>query len=203
MKNIFFILLLYIYIIPKTNQNDVISFRFNTFQNNLNKENIKSLYENLEKIYLYSNIKIGEPEFSLEIRISFQTPHFSMLYNEEKINNNNLNNLYDINKSNTFKNISNLNRYYVISNKDVHAEEKFKINLYDINNKNYKEIILNDFDFVLGLNHYNKINFTKIYYLSIGLQIFTGENKFNFITNIKQLNYIENYIWFFYFYYFN
>ena len=198
MKNIFFILLLYIYIIPKTNQNDVISFRFNTFQNNLNKENIKSLYENLEKIYLYSNIKIGEPEFSLEIRISFQTPHFSMLYNEEKINDNNLNNLYDINKSNTFKNISNLNRFYVISNKDVHAEEKFKVNLYDINNKKYKEIILNDFDFVLGLNHYNKINFTKIYYLSIGLQIFTGENKFNFIINIKQLNYIENYIWFFY-----
>ena len=198
MKNIFFILLLYIYIIPKTNQNDVISFRFNTFQNNLNKENIKSLYENLEKIYLYSNIKIGEPEFSLEIRISFQTPHFSMLYNEEKINDNNLNNLYDINKSNTFKNISNLNRFYVISNKDVHAEEKFKINLYDINNKKYKEIILNDFDFVLGLNYYNKINFTKIYYLSIGLQIFTGENKFNFILNIKQLNYIENYIWFFY-----
>lgn len=55
MKNIFFILLLYIYIIPKTNQNDVISFRFNTFQNNLNKENIKSLYENLEK-YIYIQI---------------------------------------------------------------------------------------------------------------------------------------------------
>jgi hypothetical protein len=131
------------------------------------------------------------------------TPHFSMCSNLEPINTKNMLNFYDIYKSKTFKNISNLNQYYVQSMEDIAAKEKFIINAYDLENKKYKEIIINDLDFVLGVRNINqkKENYSEIYYIIVGLQIFTTsrytqEKQFNFINLLKEKEIIFNYNWF-------
>jgi hypothetical protein len=53
----------------------------------------------------------------------------------------------------------------VQSNKDIHAEEKFIINMYNLDDKSNKEFIIDDLDFVLGVRNINqkKENLTKIY----------------------------------------
>ena len=188
------------------NANVMISLNLESYYKNINYNNISSIFDSLEKTYIYSYIKIGDPEFLIETKFSLHTPHFNMLYIEEKKTEDEKNKIYTINKSKTFKNISCLNKYYVKSNKDIHAKEKFTMNLYDINGKTLKEIILNDFDFVFGvksINDKNK-NLSQLYYLTIGLQIFpinkyTQDNKFNLIDNLKKRNIIQNYIWFIYF----
>ena len=179
------------------NANDMISLNLESYYKNINYNNISSIYNSLEKTYIYSYIKIGDPEFLIETKFSLHTPHFNMLYTEEKKTEDEKNKIYTINKSKTFKNISCLNKYYVKSYNDIHAKEKFTMNLYDINDKTLKEIILNDFDFVFGvksINDKNK-NLSKLYYLTIGLQIFqinkyTQDNKFNLIDNLKKRNII-------------
>ena len=204
MENLFFFFLLFNINIIITFQNDIISFKLGSFKDSNIDKNISTIIYNIKKSYIYTNIKIGEPEYLLECTFSLHTPHFSMLYNEEKLNENEKNKKYDIKKSKTFKNITCLNQYYIQTNKDIHANEKFKMNLYDINKKINKEIIINNLDFVLGVKYYIKKNYTEVYYLSIGLQIFTTNqyiqrNQFNFITNLKNINLIDDYIWFIYF----
>ena len=65
-----------------------------------------------------------------------------------------------------------MDRYYVLSRKDIAAKETFIINSYNLENKKTSEIILNDFDFVLGVNdtNNNEKNETELYYLTIGLK---------------------------------
>ena len=85
-----------------------------------------------------------------------------MTSNYESIEEKNLFNYYNIKRSNTFINVS---WYYVQSKNDIAAKEKFKINVYNIENNKHKEIIINDLDFVLGVrNEYQK---KKIYLKSI------------------------------------
>jgi len=200
MVNIFFIIIIFninINIII----NDMIYFKLESSENSINKNsNISQIFNALEKSYIYSYIKIGDPEFSIETKFSLLTPHFFMLYNSEK---NNVNKNYDINKSKTFKNISCLNQYYVQTNYDIHASEKFKFNIYDINQEKNYEKILNNFDFVLGAKYHKEENCTEKYYLKIGLQFYTPDkytqmNKFNFINNLKNIDIIKNNNWFFY-----
>ena len=183
-----------------TKENNLLLFKLQTFQSNNLNNNISSIFDTLKKAYIYTKIKIGEPEHQIECKLSMHTPHFFMLYTEEKNNEKNNNKKYDINKSITFKNVSCLNQLYVQTNKDIHAKEKFIMNIYDINNKSNNEIIINDLDFVLGVKYHKKENYTETYYLTIGLQTFTSNqfiqrNKFNFINNLKSLNIIDNYIW--------
>ena len=199
MKNIIFFFLILIINIILTKQKDIISFKLHSYQNNIIKD-ISSVFNIMKRTYIYTNIKIGEPEYLIECKFSINMLHFAMHYNEEELNENDKNKKYDIKKSKSFKNITNLNRYFVETKKDIHAREKFKMNFFDLNKKINKEIIINDFDFVLGVKYNIKNNFSEIYYLSIGLKLFDYTlNKFNFINNLKYNNLIENYIWFIYY----
>ena len=199
MVNIFFFILLIYFNTNITKGNNIISFKLKTYRENNIHNNISSIIYSLKKSYIYTNIKIGEPEFLLECKLSMGNPHFSMNYIEVKKNEKNKE--YDINKSKTFKNIKCLNQFYVQTNKDIQANEKFKMNFYDSEKKINKEIVINNLDFVLGIKYEKAENLSKIYYLSIGLQIFnynkyTQKNIFNFIYNLKNLNLINDYIWF-------
>ena len=200
-----FILILILFL-DINNADEMISFKLESFYENINYNNISSIFNSLKNDYIYSNIKIGDPEFLIETKFSLHTPLFNMFYIEEKITEEEKNRIYNINKSKTFKNISRLNSYYVQSNNDIHANEKFIMNLYNINDKTFKEIILNDFDFVLGVksNKDKNKNLSEIYYLTVGLQLlskkkYTQEDKFNLIENLKKRNIIQNIIWFIYF----
>ena len=188
------------------NANDIVSFKIESYLKNINYNNITSLINSIEKTYIYNYIKIGEPEYLIETKFSMATPHLNMHYTEENITEEEKNKIYNINKSKTFKNISRLHKYYVKSYNDIHAKEKFKINLYNIKDKTFKEITLNDFDFVYGvkLNDDRNKNLTQIYYLTIGFQFlsktkYSQENTFNFIDNLKSRNIIQDYTWFIYF----
>ena len=92
-----------------------------------------------------------------------------------------------------------MDRYYVLSRKDIAAKETFKINSYNLENKKTSEIILNDFDFVLGVNdtNNNEKNETELYYFTIGLkQLELYRDKFNYTYLLKEKNITNNYYWF-------
>ena len=205
MENIIFFYLLFISAINLNKCSNVLTFQLHYSNITLNN-NISFIYNALSNTYIYSQMKIGKPEYSIKTLFSFNSPYFFMLSNYELINEANLLNNYDIENSETFHNISCLNQYYVQSNKDIHAEEKFIINMYNLDDKSNKEFIIDDLDFVLGVRNINqkKENLTKIYYMTIGLQFFTSqrytqEKKINFISLIKQKKLVENYNWFIYY----
>ena len=208
MSEKFILILILILLFNINNANDMISFKLESYLKNINYNNFSSIINSIEKTYIYSYIKIGEPEFLIETKFSLATPHFNMYYTEENKTEEEKNKIYNISKSKTFKNVSNLYKYYIKSNNDIHAKEKFIMNIFNTKDKTSKNIILNDFDFVYGVKNNNEKNknknSTEIYYLTIGFQIFsknkyTQENKFNFIDNLKHRNIIQNYIWFIYF----
>ena len=205
MENIIFFYLLFISVINLNKCSNAIIFQLHYSNITLNN-NISFIYNALSNTYIYSQMKIGKPEYSIKTLFSFNSPYFCMLSNYELINEANLLNNYDIENSETFHNISCLNQYYVQSNKDIHAEEKFIINMYNLDDKSIKEFIIDDLDFVLGIRNINqkKENLTEIYYMTIGLQFFTSqrytqEKKINFISLIKQKKLVENYNWFIYY----
>ena len=198
-KIIFFIL----FIINLIQSTDIISFQlqYNILNNKAN--DMEYILYDIGNTYVYSSIKIGEPEFSIKTNFSLTTPHFSMCSNLEPVNSKNLLNSYDIYESKTFKNISCLNQYYVLSTKDIAAKEKFILNVYNLENKKYKDKIINDLDFVHGGRNINqkKENYSEIYYIVVGLQIFTAsrytqEKQFNFIDLLKEKEIISNNNWF-------
>ncbi len=154
---------------------------------------ISSIYYNLINTYAYSYIIIGETEYTIKTKFSFSYPYFSITSNYELIDEEKKLNYYNIENSKTFINISCLNQYYVESMKDCAVKEKLKINSYNIQKNEYKEIIFNDCDLVLGirLNNQKKDNLTEIYFLTMGLQAFnskryTQELQFTFISFLKQ-----------------
>ena len=149
---------------------------------------------------------IGSPEYNIKTIFSLNSPHFGMLSNLGQIDEDKLSSYYDIKKSKSFQNITCLNQYYIQSIKDLEAKEKFKIDVYDIENKIIKKIIINDLDFVFGVKNVNikNENLSEIYFLTIGLQIFIPERyiqekKINFIPLLKQKNIIDTYNWFIYY----
>ena len=198
-KNIFFILLIFMFNLTKSS--NIISFELNYININNLRNNISSIIYDLKNSYLFSYIKIGEPEHSIETYFSVITPHFSMASKLELLDEKEILNNYNIISSKTFKNISCLNQYYVQSNKDIEARENFKINIYNSENKINKEITLNNLDFVLGVKNQKKDNFSEIYFITIGLQYYTSskytqEKQFNFINLLKERNIINSYNWF-------
>ena len=75
-----------------------------------------------------------------------------------------LSNNYNINNSNTFQNVSLLNKTFVRSKYDIHAKEKFVFNISNLDKKISKEIIIKDLDFVLGVNTYKLNDTIDIYH---------------------------------------
>ena len=201
-KIIYFFILINFTLILSSN---IISFELQYNTNFNNNNDISSIFSYLENIYIYSYVKIGDPEYKLKTNISVIIPHFFLSSNlEQKIENNKL--VYDINKSKTFKNISRLNQYYVQSTEDISAKEKFIINITNLDSKQNKIFILNDMDFILGVrNSYQKNdNYSEVYFLTIGLQLYTPskysqEKQFNFIFLLKEKEIISNYNWFIYY----
>ena len=109
-------------------------------------------------------------------------------------------NYYDITSSNSFQNISSFGYKFVSSNKDIHAKEKFIFNTYNNRTKKYKEIIINELDFVLGVKTFSPLE--EIFYMNIGFPIIKTNNirdKFNLILQLKEKNIIDAYDWFIYF----
>ena len=198
LKKIFFSIFIFIILfnLYKTSQAIIIPLKF--FYNNTIINNETSLINNLYNSYLYTYIQIGEPQFNIKTFISLFTSHFYISPTLISINDKNISNYYHINKSSTFQNISCLNRYYVLSKWDIEAKEKFIINGYNLENKSISEIILNDFDFALGIkNNFEENNSSEIYCLTIGLkQMMTYRDRFNFIFLLKEKNIIRNYNWF-------
>ena len=182
---------------------NIVSFKLNYININNVEYNISSIFTDLRKTYLFSYIKIGEPEYEIEVNFSLVIPYFSMLSKLELIDEEQLLNYYNINKSKTFENITCLNQLYVQSTKDIAAKEKFKINIYNSENKICKEIEINHLDFVFGVPNIVKKNdnFTEIYFITIGLQYLTSsknteEKQYNFISLLKERDIINNYNWF-------
>ena len=205
LKNLILSFIIFIIIFRLVKSYEALLFSLKYFYNTnsiINNTQI-SIFNNLYNSYLYSYIKIGNPSFTIKTFFSIDTPHFSLIPNLEIFNNKNLSNYYHINKSTTFQNISSLNKYYVISKNDIEAKEKFIINGYNLENKKISEIILNDFDIVVGVkNNYEEIkkNETEIYYLTIGLkQLESYKDKFNIVYLLKEKNITNNYNWFIYF----
>ena len=96
-KLLFFFLLLNINFIL-TGQNDIISFNLKSYKDSNINRNISTIIDSIKRSYIYANIKIGEPEYILECKFSLHTPHFAMLYNEEKLNEDEKNKNYYIKK---------------------------------------------------------------------------------------------------------
>ena len=195
MLKLFFIFIVFF---TFTNAYEAILFEMKYYSSNNLNENQFSFFNNLYKSYLYTYLKIGEPKFDIKtIFFSIFTPHFSLNPTFDNINEEFLTNHYNINKSFTFQNITCLNRYYVLSKKDIAAKEKFVVSSCNLENKKTSEIILNDFDFVFGVNNTNnneKNETEEFYYLTIGLkQLESFRDEFNFIYLLKEKNITNNY----------
>lgn len=191
---IFFSLLLY----ELVTSLNAVSFTLQFFyDNNLNPT--LSKLNNIYNINVYSTIKIGHPELLIKTLFSIENRYYSIYPKLELNDDPGLPNYYNISKSDTFQNISSLNKYYVCSQNDIAAKEKFIFNMYNLINKTNFEIILNDLDFILGVRNHNfdTRNKTDIYYLNIGLDMTSSQTeKYNFINLLKEREIIDNYNWF-------
>jgi hypothetical protein len=195
MIKIYFLIYLFIYI----NTLEIISFSLEYFYNNTLKNSYSSFLNNLYNTYLFSKTKLGEPEFNITTLFSNDNSYYFMttkLKSNKDIKD--LSNNYNINNSNTFQNVSFLNKTYVRSKYDIHAREKFIFNMIDLEKKINKEIIIRDLDFVLGVSPSYKLNETMdIYQLNIGLELMISQNeKYNLINLLKERKIIDNYNWF-------
>ena len=191
---IFFSLLIY----KLATSLNAISFTLQYFYDNNSNPTLSQLY-NIYNTNLYSITKIGHPELIIKTLFSIGNRYYSIYPKLELNEEQPLPNYYNISKSDTFQNITNLNKYYVCSQKDIAAKEKFIFNMYNLINKTNFEIILNDLDFILGVRNYNfdTKNKTDIYYLNIGLDMSNSQTeKYNFINLLKEREIIDNYNWF-------
>ena len=127
----------------------------------------------MDKTYLYTFLKVGDLEYNIKAFVSMENYYFSMSSKYESIDVKDFSQIYSINKSSTFRNISLLDKYYIKSINDIAAKEKFKIN----------SLTLNDLDFIYETNNINMENtsLVEINYMNIGLQILSNDKfKFNF-----------------------
>ena len=185
--NLFFISFISVFYLIKTSE--VLSFQLNYYKT-----------EHPLSSYLYTKLKIGDSGSIIYSYISSKEPLFSMQEVIHKLNEEELSTYYNKSLSQTFKNISSLGYKFVTSDKDIHAQEKFIFNLYNNKTKEYREVIINDMDFVLGVKTF-KLD-ENIYYMNIGFPIIRSgsiRDTFYFISQLKQKNIIEAYDWFIYF----
>ena len=191
---VYILVILFIYI----NTLEIITFSFYFFYENTLKNSNPSFLNNLYNAYLFSKTKIGEPEFNITTLISNDNSYYSMT-TKSKSNKDikDLSNNYNINSSNTFQNVSLLNKTYVRSKYDIHAKEKFVFNSSNLEKKISKEIIIKDLDFVLGVSTYKLNDTIDVYQLNIGLELMRSQyEKYNLINLLKERKIIDNYNWF-------
>ena len=194
MIKIYFLIYLFIYI----NALEIISFSLEYFYNKTLKNSYSSFLNNLYNTYLFSKTKLGEPEFNITTLFSNDNSYYFMTTklksNKDKKD---LSNNYNINSSNTFQNVSLLNKTYVRSKYDIHAKEKFVFNSSNLEKKISKEIIIKDLDFVLGVSTYKLNDTIDVYQLNIGLELMRSQyEKYNLINLLKERKIIDNYNWF-------
>ena len=168
---------------------EIISLDLQYFYNITFSNSLYSIFEILDKTYLYTFLKVGDLEYNIKAFVSMENYYFSMSSKYESIDVKDFSQIYSINKSSTFRNISLLDKYYIKSINDIAAKEKFKIN----------SLTLNDLDFIYETNNINMENtsLVEINYMNIGLQILSNDKfKFNFISLLKERKIINNYNWF-------
>ena len=103
---------------------EIILFPFQYFYNHTLKNTYSIFLNNLYNTYIYSNIKIGEPPYDIKTLFLTESGYYSLVPKLENIEVKNISNYYHINKSDTFQNISLLNKYYVLSKKDIAGKGK-------------------------------------------------------------------------------
>ena len=193
------LIFLSIYFIKLSLSLNVVSISLQYYYENYSNFQSTKIPNNLYKSYLYSYTKLGEPEFIIKTLFLSENKFYFISPMLEQINENDLVNYYNFSKSNSFQNISLLNKYYVLSKNDIAAREKFIYEIYNLEKKMKEEININNLDFILGVksNNMERKNITDIYYLNIGLDILSSQNeKYNFINLLKERKIIDNYNWF-------
>ena len=118
---IFFSLLIY----KLATSLNAISFTLQYFYDNNSNPTLSQL-NHIYNINLYSTTKIGHPELIIKTLFSIGNRYYSIYPKLELNEEQPLPNYYNINKSDTFQNITNLNKYYVCSQKDIEQKK----NLY-------------------------------------------------------------------------
>ena len=189
MKKIFIFIFIFEIWFNLVFSSEIISLDLQYFYNNTLSNSLYSIFNILDKAYIYTFLKVGDLEYNIKALISMEKYYFSMSSRYEAIDTKNLSQIYNINKSSTFRNISLLDKYYIKSINDIAAKEKFKIN----------SLTINDFDFIYESNNANMKNssLVEINYMNIGLQILSNDKfKYNFISLLKERKIINNYNWF-------
>ena len=167
----------------------IISLDLQYYYSNILTNSSYSIFEILDKASIFTYLKVGDLEYNIKSFVSMKYYYFSMSSKYELIDQKDLSQIYNINKSSTFQNISLLDKYYIKSINDTAAKEKFIIN----------SLTINDLDFIYESNNANIINssLVEINYMNIGLQILYNDKfKYNFISLLKRRKIIDNYNWF-------
>ena len=170
--------------------------------------------DDLSRSNLYTKISRGEPSHEIQAFLSVQHSYFSISSSQILKNINDFHSHYNIVKSNSFKNIS-TGRILTDANYNSMAMEKFKLNIFNYEKKEYYNISINDMIFIYNnkdndintkenTNQNNNNKELKSYYLNIGFQIinqkfFKEREKYNFITQLKKREIINQYDWSIYF----
>ena len=122
---------------------------------------------------IYSKIIIGEPEHEIKILLSPYHSYFALtplhLENKEGI----LVTDYNYKESKSFQNVS--SPIKILESEDIFAKEKIKLGLFNYKKKEYKEIIINDFDFIFCINQQYMKN---PYVVNLGLEFLVKKYEF-------------------------
>jgi len=207
------IIIISIFILSNISSHEIVSIPFNSYFNHKTKKSISSL-DDLSQTNLYTKISIGEPSQEIQAFLSVQHSYFSISTSQNIKNINDFQSHYNIVKSNSFKNIS-TGRFLTDTNYNSMAMEKFKLNMFNYKNKEYHNISINDMIFIYNnkdddiknngnMNQKSNKKEEKSYYLNIGFQIinqkfFKEREKYNFITQLKKREIINQYDWSIYF----
>ena len=196
-------------IFSKISSHEIVSIPFTSYFNHKTKTNISTM-DDLSKSNLCAKILIGDPSHEIYAFLSIHHSYFSISTSKNIKNINDFQSHYNIVKSNTFKNISTGKRFLLDTNYDSIAAEKFKLNMFNSQKKEYYNISINDMIFIYNTNennintNYKNINQNKeeqkSYYLNIGFQIINQKmlkerEKYNFITQLKKREIIDKYDW--------
>ena len=176
--------------------NALVTISFNSLYKP-NSNNILSFIDSLHDRCLYTIINVGDPEYEINSILSVQNEYLALIPNKSNRAENNSTTKYNYKNSKTFKNITCLNEYLCESKNDIIAQEKFKIDTLNYLDNQKSRTILNDFNFILGINEKYK---NSEYYLNIGLKIImqyknNEKKEYNFIYQLKERNIINNYYW--------
>ena len=90
---------------------EIISLDLQYFYNITFSNSLYSIFEILDKTYLYTFLKVGDLEYNIKAFVSMENYYFSMSSKYESIDVKDFSQIYSINKSSTFRNISLLDKY--------------------------------------------------------------------------------------------